>query len=105
VSVTGHSGGLEVRAVNGDVTVDLAALGSNPIDLRSTNGSVTLTIPKDANAYLLANFTNGKVDMQDITYEPVGEQTRRRMRGRINAGGTPIELTTVNGNIGIRSRP
>jgi hypothetical protein len=105
VVVKGNTGGLEVRAVNGDVTVDLAAVGSDPIELRSTNGSLALTIPKDTNAYLLANFTNGKVDMQDLTYEPVGEQTRRRLRGRINAGGTPIELTTVNGNIQIHPRP
>jgi hypothetical protein len=105
VTVKGSSGGLEVRAVNGDVTADLAALGSEPVEIRSTNGNLTLTIPRDTNAYLLANFTNGKVDMQDLAYEAVGEQTRRRLRGRINAGGTPIELTTVNGNIQIHPRP
>ena len=97
-------GGAEVRAVNGNVTVDLAAFGSEALDLRSTNGNVVLTIPADTNAYLLANFTNGKIDLGDIHYEPVGEQTRRRIRGRINDGGAPIELTTVNGNIQIKPR-
>jgi Putative adhesin len=105
VAATGISGGLEVRAVNGDVTVDLAAVGSDPIELRSTNGNLALTLPKDANAYLLANFTNGTINMDGVNYEQVGEQTRRRARGRINAGGTPIELTSVNGNIQIRPRP
>jgi hypothetical protein len=105
VTVKDSSGGLEVRAVNGDVTVDLTAIGSDPIEIRSTNGSLALTLPKDANAYLLANYTNGTINMDGVTYEPVGEQTRRRARGRINAGGTPIELTTVNGNIQIRPRP
>lgn len=98
-------GGAEVRAVNGSVTVDLAAFGSEALDLRSTNGNVALTIPADANAYLLANFTNGKIEMGDVHYQPVGEQTRRRIRGRINDGGAPIELTTVNGNIQLQARP
>jgi hypothetical protein len=99
------AGGAEVRAVNGNVDVELAAFGAEALDLRSTNGNVSLSIPADTNAYLLANFTNGKIDMGDLRYEPVGEQTRRRIRGRINAGGAPIELTTVNGNIQLHPRP
>jgi hypothetical protein len=104
VVMKGISGGMEVRAVNGQVTAELDALGPEPVELRSTNGDITLNVPADLGAYLLANFTNGTIEMNDIAFEPVGDQTRRRVRGRINGGGTPIELTTVNGAIRIHPR-
>jgi hypothetical protein len=34
----------------------------------------------------------------------MGEQSRRRVRGRINGGGTPVELTTTNGSIHVAVR-
>jgi hypothetical protein len=54
---------------------------------------------------VIASVTNGTIEMDDVPFEPVGEQSQRRVRGRINAGGTPIELTTVNGNIQLHRRP
>jgi hypothetical protein len=51
------------------------------------------------------NTTNGKLDMQDITLHPAGERNSRRTTGRINAGGTSIEINAVNGNVQIRPRP
>ena len=92
-------GGVDARAVNKGVTVSLGAFGRDPVDLRATNGSVDLAVPSDVNASLEANYTNGSFDIKDLTYEPFGDQTRRRARGRLNAGGTPITITTVNGNI------
>jgi len=47
-----------------------------------------------------ANYTNGSFEIsRDLSYEPFGEQIRRRARGRLNDGGAPITMTTVNGNI------
>jgi hypothetical protein len=99
--VTGRNlrGGVDARAVNKGVTVSLGAFGRDPVDIRATNGSVDLAVPPDVNASLEANYTNGTFDIQDLAYEPFGDQTRRRARGRLNAGGTPITITTVNGNI------
>ena len=37
-------------------------------------------------------------------FEPMGEQSKRRVRGRMNGGGTPIEVATVNGRVMISSR-
>lgn len=95
-------GGVDARSVNGAVTIGLAAFGRDPVDLRATNGSVDLTLPAGTNASLEANCTNGSIDIHDLPLEPFGEQTRRRVRGRLNAGGTPIEITTVNGDIHVR---
>jgi hypothetical protein len=97
-------GGVDARAVNKGVTVALGAFGRDPVDLRATNGSVELTVPADVNAILEANYTNGSFDIKDLVFEPFGEQTRRRARGRLNEGGTPITITTVNGNIRVRPK-
>ena len=97
-------GAVDARSVNGDAAIDLAAFGSDPVEIRSINGSAEVTIPAAANANLLANVTNGKIDTTGLKLELAGDQTPRRLRGRLNAGGLPIEITSVNGNINIRPR-
>ena len=97
-------GGVDARSVNQGITVDLAAFGQDPVDLRATNGSVELTVPADINAIVEANHTNGRLDVSGLTFEPFGDQTPRRTRGRLNAGGTPLTITTVNGSIKVRPR-
>jgi hypothetical protein len=105
--VTGRNlaGGVDARSVNGNVTLDLAAVGRDPIQVRATNGSVELSLPATADANLTANYTNGKIDTGTLPLELMGEQTKRRLLGRLNAGGAPIEITAVNGNIALRARP
>jgi hypothetical protein len=101
----GLSGGVDARSTNGPITIDLAALSRDPVDLRAVNGAVTLSLPPAANANIEANCTNGVVDIAGLPIEMVGEQTKRRTRGRLNEGGTPVEVTTTNGDIHIRPRP
>lgn len=100
--VTGEDlrGGVEARSVNGDVSITMASLGGDLVDIRATNGNLQLTIPRNANANLNALANRGRVDVTDLKYEPIGgDQSQRRVRGRINAGGSPIELNATNGNI------
>lgn len=98
------SGGIEARSTNGRVTVDVASLSDGRIQLQTTNGGVTLTLPDTAKADLSASCTNGGIDVSGVKVEPSGEQSRRRLEGRINGGGTPIELRTTNGGIRVRAR-
>lgn len=105
IVATALGGGLEARSTNGGVTADLAAVGKDPVELRSTNGSVTLTLPSTADANLEANVTNGEIDIADLPLQVTGEQSKRKARGRLNAGGAPIDLTTTNGNVKVRPRP
>jgi hypothetical protein len=102
VSGNGLRGGVDARSTNGNVTVELASVSRDPVDLRAVNGQVSLTVPAAANANVEANCTNGSIDVSGLPLELTGEQTKRRTRGRLNDGGTPIELTTTNGNIHIR---
>lgn len=105
ITVKNLQGGVEARTTNGDVSVDLARFGEDPIDLRTSNGKIDLALAADVSASLLANVTNGAVDVAGLSFEPTGDQSRRRVRGRINGGGLPIEITTVNGSVHVHSRP
>jgi DUF4097 and DUF4098 domain-containing protein YvlB len=102
ITGTGLGGGVDARSSNGDVTIELAAVSRDPIDVRAVNGDVTLKLPATANANVAASSINGTIDLGDLPLELTGEQTRRRARGRLNEGGTPVELTTTNGNIHVR---
>src|SRR5262245_19360598 len=104
VTAENLSGSVEVRSVNGDATVALAALGGDLVDIRSVNGGVNLTLPANANANLNALVVNGKIDTGDLKFEPFGEQNERRVRGRINAGGVPIEISRHTRKLGREPR-
>lgn len=97
-------GGVDATSVNNPLIIGLAAFGSEPVDLRSTNGHVELALPADTNASLEANATNGTIDIQGLTFDPFGEQSKSRIRGRLNAGGTPIKIIAVDGDIHVRPR-
>ncbi|MGC4085661.1 MAG: DUF4097 family beta strand repeat-containing protein [Vicinamibacterales bacterium] len=101
VTGKGLGGGVEMRATNGNVKVDLAGVGSDPIELRSTNGTIALALPTTADANVDATVRNGSIEVKDLPLELTGEQDKRRIRGRLNAGGAPVQLTTTNGNITI----
>jgi DUF4097 and DUF4098 domain-containing protein YvlB len=105
-AITGRNldGGVEARAVNGPVTIEIRSLGEELIDLRTVNGELKLTLPGNAKANLSASVTNGVIDTSGLRLDLMGEQTRRRVRGRLNGGGTPIELSTTNGPIWVAVR-
>jgi hypothetical protein len=104
ITGTNMRGGIDARSVNGNVTLDVAAVGTDPIDLRVTNGAAELALPADAKANLSATVTNGKIDTGGLAFEALGEQTPRRVRGRLNGGGAPVEVNAINGGIRIRPR-
>jgi hypothetical protein len=96
-------GGVDARAVNKNVEIGLSAFGRDPVELRATNGSVDLSLPSDTNASLDVNHTNGTFEIKDLRFEPFGEQSPRRARGRLNEGGAPITITTVNGSVHVHA--
>ena len=95
------SGGVEARTVNGRVEITLRSVGNDLVDLRTVNGAIDLAVPRASKANLSASVVNGPIETTGMTLELLGEQTRRRVRGRLNGGGTPVELATVNGRIQI----
>lgn len=104
--VTGKAltGGVEARSTNGGVSIDLSSLGDERVSLRTTNGGVVLFLPESAKADVSASCTNGGIVVSPDLKLVVSEQSRRSVEGRLNGGGTPIELHTTNGGVRIKPR-
>jgi hypothetical protein len=104
VKGSGLSGGVDARTTNGGVTIDMASLGADPILLETTNGGVTLALPEKAKATVTASCTNGGISVGSLDNFEVSEKSRRRLEGKLNGGGTSIDLHTTNGGVRLRSR-
>src|SRR5262245_2863245 len=97
-------GGVEASTTNGAVNIDFASVGKDPITAKTTNGSVTISVPESAKVDLSASWTNGGINVSADLNVDVSERSRRRFEGRMNGGGTAIELHTTNGGIRVRTR-
>jgi hypothetical protein len=98
------TGGIEARSTNGGVSIDFARLGTERVSARTTNGGVTIMLPDSAKADVTASCTNGGIIVSPDLTLAVTEQSRRRLEGRLNGGGTLIELQTTNGGVRIKPR-
>jgi len=104
VKGSGLSGGVEARTTNGGVTIDMASVGADPISLETTNGGVSLALPEKAKATVTASCTNGGISVGSLDNFEVSEKSRRHLEGKLNGGGTSVELHTTNGGVRLRSR-
>jgi hypothetical protein len=100
ITLSRLEGGGEAVATNGKITAEFLGLGSQGCKLRSTNGGIRVALPEGARADLTASTTNGRITC-DLPLSLVGEMSKRRMEGKINGGGPPIELRTTNGSIAV----
>ena len=95
-------GSLKAKSTNGAIYAALDVVNPDQdIRIRTTNGSIRLFLPGDINADLEARTTNGKISCELPLTETYAE-SRRRLEGRINEGGTAIFLRTTNGSIRIK---
>lgn len=99
--LTGH---LDASTTNGGIEVSLEQLAQEGVRLETVNGGVALVLPKTAKADISARVTNGGLHTGDLPIETVGEQSRRRLDGRLNGGGSRVELSTTNGGIHLSGR-
>ena len=103
VTVRESTGAVVATTTNGAVQVQPATLDAGGIKARTTNGGVRLILPDDAKADIDATVTNGGIDAAGLNIES-SESSRRHLKGRLNGGGAPVEITTTNGGIRIRNR-
>ena len=114
-----HSAGLfSARATNGNVFLELLSVDGGlhagaadraalrrGISAQTVNGAVTVSLPQDAGAELEARTQNGDF-ASDLPVLAHTSAAGRLIRGRVNGGGVPLYLRTVNGSIRLRiSRP
>lgn len=101
----GLSGHIAANTTNGGVEIGLASVSDAGVTLETVNGGVQLQLPKTARADISARVVNGGVRVdEDLALDSTGEKSRRRLDGRLNGGGSRIELSTTNGGIHITGR-
>jgi DUF4097 and DUF4098 domain-containing protein YvlB len=91
---------VDAAVTNGGVEIELAsAPASGSIELESVNGGVALVLPAGSKADVTARCVNGGITVSGLELEIVGEQTRRKVQGKLNGGGARVDLETVNGGV------
>ena len=104
VNVGQAVGYTELSGINGSVTITIAQLSQRGIDASGINGRVELRFTEDINADLDVTGINGSVqaDMPNVTV--FGKISRDNFRAKIGSGGTPIQVSGINGGVRYGSR-
>ena len=104
VSVRGVKGQLDASTTNGGLDIDLAQVPEGGVKLDCTNGGIKVRLPRDAKATISASIANGGISAGDLNIDATGENTRRRLEGRLNGGGPRIQIEGTNGGITLSGR-
>ena len=93
------NGSLDVSSVSGSLRSTLVNLSPQGIHIKSVSGSVEIGFKSEVNADFSAEHVSGDVrlDMPNVVRE--NEERSSNVRARIGAGGTPITISSVSGNI------
>jgi DUF4097 and DUF4098 domain-containing protein YvlB len=97
-------GQLDASTTNGGLEIDLAEVAPGGVKLECVNGGIKVAIPRDAKATISASVANGGISAGDLSLDITGENTRRRLEGRLNGGGPRIHVEGTNGGISLAGR-
>jgi hypothetical protein len=93
---------LDASVTNGGIDIELVSLPSTgTFDVKSVNGGISLTLPKEARADVTARCVNGGISVSGLDLQLEGEQSRRRVAGKLNGGGARVTAETTNGGVKI----
>ncbi len=91
------------QTVNGSIVASMGpGKASGDLEFATVNGSITLRMPEGFDAQLSASTMNGVID-SDFPVTVKGTIGRRSLKGTIGSGGRDLSLSTVNGNIRLRT--
>jgi hypothetical protein len=104
VEVAQAVGYSELSGINGTVIVTIAQLGERGIRVSGINGAVELRFTDALNADLKVTGINGSVnaDMPNVVVQ--GTVSRNNFNARIGSGGSPINVSGVNGRVSLAPR-
>ena len=85
--------------MSGTLNAALVNLSPEGIQIKSVSGSVEIAFKSEVNADFSAEHISGEVylDVPNVTRDT--EVKSPNVRARLGAGGTPITITSVSGNI------
>jgi hypothetical protein len=100
VTVARAAGRADFSGINGNLTFAVARLEDEGVRVSGVNGNIELRLDADANADVSVGGLNGSVDydLKNVTVEDGGENLSR-FSARIGAGGAPIRMSGISGNI------
>lgn len=93
------NGSLDVTSLSGGLNATLTSLSTQGIHIRSVSGSIEIGFKSDVNADFSAEHISGKVYLDVPNVVRDSEAKEPNVRARIGAGGTPITISSVSGNI------
>jgi DUF4097 and DUF4098 domain-containing protein YvlB len=95
------AGAARAETVNGGIDAHLGrADWTGALELKTVNGGIEMTLPDGVSADVKASTVNGDIQT-DFPLTVTGKISRRRLEGTIGSGGRVLELSTVNGGIGL----
>jgi len=105
VEVGQARGYTDISGINGAVTMTIAQLGERGIKISGVNGRVELKFADTLNADLSVTGINGAVNTEGLPNVTLqGRISRNNFNARIGAGGTPINVSGVNGSVRLAPR-
>jgi hypothetical protein len=95
--------GVRASSVSGNVTVGIESLsGDGALRFTSVSGNVTAELPKGIDADVTMRTVSGSMD-SDFPLTLNGRVRRNSLEARIGRGGRELQVTTVSGNVRLRS--
>ena len=100
------NGKINANAANGDITVNFGGQSREPLSINTASGDIVVRFDSDVSADLTVKSLSGDIDIDESfgvgvrSTPPVGKEAR----GRIGAGGQPITINTMSGDIAIRQQ-
>ena len=93
------NGTLDASSISGGLNATLVSLSPQGIQIKSVSGSIELGFKSDVNADFNASSVSGQVyfDVPNVIRD--SETNSPNVRARIGAGGIPITIFSVSGNI------
>jgi DUF4097 and DUF4098 domain-containing protein YvlB len=110
VHVTTHAKDVDLSQIYGDSSVEnqdgrisVEPAGSYNIEARNDKGDVEITLPPNANATVDGRTRNGDI-VTDYGLAVNGDE-EKTVSGKIGAGGPTIQVSSDNGDLGIKKGP
>ena len=109
VNLTNTTGPMSIKTVHGDIDASLAAALKAPVKLESVHGHVDVALPSGVQANLTLSTNWGEVLVDPdfkIELARSGELINYsdKIKGKLNGGGTEIELTSHHNNVYLRKK-
>lgn len=110
VHVTTHSKDVDLSQIYGDTYVEnrdgrisIEPAGAYNVEARNDKGDVEITLPPNANATVDGHTRNGEI-LNDYGLQVSGDEAKT-VSGKIGSGGSTIQISSDNGDLGIKKGP